>query len=77
MAQITLRVPDSLLERIDDATDPETSRSEWLREAARDRLAEEEDDDLRARLDRAERRLDRIEREINRPLWHRIFKSRY
>lgn len=69
MAQITLRVPDDLLDEIDNATDSETSRSEWLRDAARDRL---KDDDLRDRLDQMEKRIGRLERETNRPIWKRI-----
>jgi metal-responsive CopG/Arc/MetJ family transcriptional regulator len=74
MGQITLRVPDDLLERIEERTGPETSRSEWLREAARARLVQDENDDLRERLDEMEKRVDRLEREMNRPVWERIFK---
>jgi len=61
MAQITLRVPDDLLERMDGATDPETSRSEWLRKAARRRLEEEQDVD--GRLEEIEERLVHLEEE--------------
>ena len=71
MAQITLRLPDELLEEIDDATGPETSRSEWLRNAARARLSEQGPHE---RLDRVEARLDRLESEVDRPLWERVFR---
>lgn len=74
MGQITLRVPDDLLERIEERTGPETSRSEWLREAARARLVQDENDDLRDRLDEMEKRVARLEREMDRPVWERIFK---
>jgi metal-responsive CopG/Arc/MetJ family transcriptional regulator len=74
MGQITLRVPDDLLERIEERTGPETSRSEWLREAARARLVQDENDDLRERLDEMEKRIARLEREMDRPVWERIFK---
>mgnify|MGYP000326558504 CR=1 FL=1 len=60
MAQITLRVPDDLLDRIEDATGPETSRSEWLRDAARDRL-----DDGRPDFDELQRKLDDLEERID------------
>jgi metal-responsive CopG/Arc/MetJ family transcriptional regulator len=72
MAQITLRVPDDLLDRIDGATDEETSRSEWLREAARDRL-DEDDRDVCDRLDEIERRLSEVEEEQRRPFYRRLF----
>jgi metal-responsive CopG/Arc/MetJ family transcriptional regulator len=71
MAQITLRVPDDLLDRIDGATDAETSRSEWLREAARDRL-DEDDRDVNDRLDEIEQRLSEVEAEQQRPLYQRL-----
>lgn len=75
MAQITLRLPDELLEEIDDATEPETSRSEWVREAARARLVEDRPDDLDRRLDDFERRLERLEHEFNESLWDRFFNK--
>lgn len=65
MAQITLRLSDDLRDRIDGTTDEETTRSEWLREAARARLIEEKNDDLSRRLDRLEERVTRLER----PFW--------
>jgi len=71
MAQTTLRIPDELLERIDDATDSETSRSEWLREAARHRL--DEDEEIEERIERIEERVDRIETEQRRPFYRRLF----
>ena len=75
MAQITLRVPDDLLDRIDEQTGPETSRSEWLRQAARARLSQTQSDDLRPRLAEVEDRLDRVEDHIEKPLWERVFES--
>jgi len=71
MAQTTLRIPDELLERIDDATDSETSRSEWLREAARRRLEKEQDAD--ERLEELEERLACLEEEQQRPFYWRLF----
>ena len=74
MAQITLRVPDDLLERIDSATDAETSRSEWLREAARSRLVEDDIRDTHERLDDLDRRLSRLEQLHDRPLLQRLLR---
>jgi Arc/MetJ-type ribon-helix-helix transcriptional regulator len=73
MTQITLRVPDDLLERIENATGPETSRSEYLREAVRDRL--DDDllvDDLRDDLDDLEARVDRLEEQQRQSLIDRL-----
>jgi ubiquinone biosynthesis protein UbiJ len=63
MPQITLRVSDDLLDRIDDATGPEASRSEWLRNAARLRLDDGTDDldQLRDELDVLEQRVEDLE----------------
>lgn len=63
MPQITLRVSDDLLDRIDSATGPETSRSEWLRNAARLRLDDGADDldQLRDELDVLEQRVEELE----------------
>ena len=64
MTQITLRVSDDLLDRIEEATDSETSRSEWLRDAARDRLDEDRReivDDLRDDLDDLDDRVTALE----------------
>lgn len=69
MAQVTLRLPDDLLEQIEADAGPETSRSEWLRQAARLRLADDRDD----RLDDLERRVSDLEAELDRPLWERVF----
>jgi metal-responsive CopG/Arc/MetJ family transcriptional regulator len=68
MAQITLRVPDELLEEIEDATGPETSRSQWLREAARLRLSEED------RLEDLSRRVSRLEELHETPLYLRLLR---
>jgi metal-responsive CopG/Arc/MetJ family transcriptional regulator len=75
MAQITLRVPDDLLERIEQATDPETSRSEWLRDAARDRLDDDRADldELAEQFDDLEQRVDRLEQRHEQPLYRRLF----
>ncbi|ELY66257.1 hypothetical protein [Natronobacterium gregoryi] len=73
MAQITLRVPDDLLDRIEDATGPETSRSEYLREAARDRLDDDLlTDELRDDLDDLEARVDRLEEQQPESLIDRL-----
>jgi len=78
MAQTTLRVPDELLERIEESTDPETSRSEWIREAIRRRL--DEDEEVEERIERVEQsvgeieeRVDRIETVQRRPFYRRLF----
>lgn len=68
MAQITLRLPDSLLDRVEAATDSETSRSEWLRDAAREKLDREDREDLERRVGRLEEQIQRLQR----PLWKRI-----
>lgn len=75
MAQITLRVPDDLLERIEQATDPETSRSEWLRDAARDRLDDDRADldELAEQFDDLEQRVGRLEQRHEQPLYRRLF----
>lgn len=72
MAQITLRVPDDLLDRIDDRLGPETSRSEWLRAAARRRLDEDHQRDLRADLDDLDARVSRLEQQQSRSLLDRL-----
>jgi metal-responsive CopG/Arc/MetJ family transcriptional regulator len=74
MAQTTIRLPDDLLDRIDEATGPETSRSEWLREAARDRLTDEQVRQTEQRLDDLDRRLSRLERLHDRPLLQRLLR---
>ena len=68
MAQITLRVPDDLLDRIEDATDEETTLSEWLRDAARDRLDDGgvDFDELQQRYDDLEERVEALEEECER-----------
>ena len=68
VAQITLRLPDSLLDRVEAATGPETSRSEWLRDAAREKLDREDREDLEQRVDRLEGQIQRLQR----PLWKRV-----
>jgi metal-responsive CopG/Arc/MetJ family transcriptional regulator len=68
VAQITLRLPDSLLDRVEAATDSETSRSEWLRDAAREKLDREDREDLEQRVDRLEEQIQRLQR----PLWKRV-----
>ena len=74
MAQTTIRLPDDLLDRIDEATGPETSRSEWLREAARSRLTDDELRQTEQRLDDLDRRLSRLERLHERPLLQRLLR---
>lgn len=75
MAQITLRVPDDLLDRIEDATGPETSRSEYLREAARDRLDDDlVTDELRDDLDDLEARVDWLEEQQRQSLIDRLLR---
>ena len=71
MAQITLRVPDDLLGRIEDATDEETTRSEWLRDAARDRLADGPRDLVEA-VDDLEARVSELEERHETPLYRRL-----
>jgi Arc/MetJ-type ribon-helix-helix transcriptional regulator len=70
MPQTTIRVSEELLEEIDEETGPEESRSEWIREACRERLSS---DDLPERVTELERRLERIERERERSLLTRLF----
>ena len=68
MAQITLRLPDDLLEEIDQNCGPETSRSEWLRQSARARLPDREltPDTMLQKLDRMLEELDELETRIDR-----------
>lgn len=44
VTQLTLRVLDDLLDKIDEATDSKTSCLEWLRDAARTNLDGETED---------------------------------
>jgi Arc/MetJ-type ribon-helix-helix transcriptional regulator len=76
MPQITLRLPDDLLDRIEDATGPETSRSEWLRNAARQRLDDGDDDLDRVRQehDVLEERIEDLEEEFDRSLLDRLLR---
>jgi metal-responsive CopG/Arc/MetJ family transcriptional regulator len=66
MPQITLRVSEDLLDRVEERLDPETSRSEWIREAARQRLREDEHTELQRKLDDLERRVEALEAEYER-----------
>ena len=84
MANISLRVPDDLLEDVDESLAEEESRSQFLRRAARveaSRRGVRPDppesstrfDDLRDRLDELDDRVSALE---DRTLLDRIFKSR-
>ena len=70
MPQTTIRLPEELLEQIDSDTEDEESRSEWIREACRERLSEE---DLPDRVDELESRMDEIEQQIDQPILSRLF----
>jgi polyhydroxyalkanoate synthesis regulator phasin len=59
---------DDLLDRVEAATGPETSRSEWLRDAARQRLDRDDREDIERRVDRLEEQVQRLQR----PLWKRL-----
>ena len=72
MGQTTLRIDDDLLEAIEEATEPEETRSEWIREAIRQRL-DRESDGVHDRLDHLEERLDQLEERTQRPLIERLF----
>lgn len=72
MAQITLRVPEELLEEIEDDRDAETTRSEWLRDAARRRLSEESD--VSERVEELESRLEQVEAKQERSVLDRILR---
>lgn len=56
--QTTVRFPSDLLEDIDADLDPETSRSEWIRDACRQKL---DDDELGQRISRLETRVEKLE----------------
>ena len=84
MTQITLRVPDDLLEDVEESLGEEESRSEFFRRAARVEASRRgvrpeptgpvsRVDDLRDRLDRLEDRVTALE---DGSLLDRIFKSR-
>ena len=77
MPQITLRVPDDLLDRVEEATGPETSRSEWLRDAARQRLDDGDDDldRLRQEFDVLEQRVEYLEQRVDRGPLARILDA--
>jgi Arc/MetJ-type ribon-helix-helix transcriptional regulator len=64
MGQITLRISDDLVERIEEVTGEETSRSEYIRESIRAQLDEERT--VEERVDDLEKRVDRLE---SRPLY--------
>lgn len=70
MPQTTIRVPDKLLEQVEEAAGPEESRSEWIREAMRRRLAESET--LEERLQGIEERLSEVEELQNEPFYRRL-----
>mgnify|MGYP002761886231 CR=1 FL=1 len=70
MPQTTIRVPEELLEQVEEATGPEESRSEWMREAMRRRLAESET--LEERLQGIEERLSEVEELQNEPFYRRL-----
>ena len=73
MAQITIRLPDDLLEQVEDRTNAETSRSEWIRQAVRYRLADSPDD-LADRLERLDRRVSQLEESHEQPLIRRLLR---
>lgn len=70
MPQTTIRAPEELLEEVEEATGPEESRSEWIREAMRRRLAETET--LEERLQGIEERLSEVEERQDEPLYRRL-----
>ncbi len=70
MPQTTIRIPDELLEQVEEATGPEESRSEWIREAMRRQLAETET--LEERLQGIEERLSEVEELQNEPFYRRL-----
>jgi metal-responsive CopG/Arc/MetJ family transcriptional regulator len=70
MPQTTIRLPEELLERIDGDTEEEESRSEWIREACRERLSEE---DLPDRVDDLETRVRELEEQVEEPFLSRLF----
>jgi metal-responsive CopG/Arc/MetJ family transcriptional regulator len=70
MPQTTIRLPEELLEKIDSDTEEEESRSEWIRQACRERLSEE---DLPDRVDDLETRVDELEETVEEPLLGRLF----
>jgi len=72
MGRITIRVPDELLDRIDEDRDEETGRSQWFRKAARSELRRDDRDVLRDEIDELHERLETVESHINRPFWKRL-----
>jgi metal-responsive CopG/Arc/MetJ family transcriptional regulator len=70
MPQTTIRASEELLEEVEEATGPEESRSEWIREAMRRRLAETET--LEERLQGIEERLSEVEERQDEPLYRRL-----
>ena len=70
MPQTTIRVPEELLEQVEEATGPEESRSEWMREAMRRRLADTET--LEERLQSIEERLSEVEQRQSEPFYSRL-----
>lgn len=58
MARTSLRIPDDLISEIKEDLDEEESKSEWFREAARERLNSSSTEDRIADL---EDRVDKIE----------------
>jgi len=72
MGRITIRVPDPLLDRIDEDRDEEEGRSQWFREAARAELDRDDRDELRSEIEGLKERLDEVESHFDQPLWKRL-----
>lgn len=68
MGQTTIRIPDELLQEIDKATEAEETRSEWIREACRERVDSTEPE-IEERIEEIEERVGKIEAEIEQPFW--------
>lgn len=72
MGQTTLRIDDDLLKAIEEATDSETTRSEWVREAIRLRLGQ--DQSVEERLEELELRVEEIEQWRELTIWQRVLR---
>lgn len=73
MGQTTIRIPDDLLDEIDETTEPEETRSEWIRDACRERLTDDDHDDLDDRVNALESRVVDLEREQGGGLFGGLF----
>lgn len=72
MTRRTIRIPDELDERIEEARDEDESRSKWVCDAIRAELDRDDRDELRQEIDELTKRVERIETMVHPSVMDRL-----